>query len=96
MADTQLNQIKLPAIADIGAVDELRDEMLEALNNGDLEVNLEMVERVSTNALFMLLSAAQTAKNHNFKFLLSAPSEHFSNALETLGLDSAFAPLMKG
>ncbi len=96
MADTQIKQMKLPAVADIGAVDELRDEMVDALNNGDLEVSLEMVERVSTNALFMLLSAAQTAKNHNYKLLLSAPSEHFTNALETLGLDSAFAPLMKG
>ena len=96
MSDTQSKQIDLPAIADIGAVDELRDEMLEALNAGDLEINLAHVERVSTNALFMLLSAAQTAKNHNYQLMLSAPSEHLYSALETLGLESAFAPLMKG
>jgi len=96
MADMQTKQIELPAIADIGAVDELREEMLEALNAGNLEINLAKVERVSTNALFMLLSAAKTASNHNYQLLLSAPSEHFSSALETLGLESAFAPLMKG
>ena len=96
MADAQLKSIELPAIADIGAVDELRDEMLDALNAGNLEINLEKVERVSTNALFMLLSAAQTARTHNFELLLSSPSEHFTNALKVLGLEGAFAPLMKG
>jgi len=96
VADTQATKIELPAIADIGAVDELRDEMIDALNSGDLEINLEKVERVSTNALFMLLSAAETAKSHNYKLQLSAPNENFSSALSTLGLESAFAPLMKG
>ena len=96
MAETQMKSIELPAIADIGAVDVLRDEMLDALNVGNLEINLGKVERVSTNALFMLLSAAQTARNHNLVLHLSNPSEHFSNALTVLGLEGAFAPLMKG
>lgn len=96
MADVQTKLIELPAIADIGAVDELREEMIDALDVGNLEINLAKVERVSTNALFMLLSAAQTARSHNFELKLSSPSEHFSNALQVLGLESAFEPLLKG
>lgn len=96
MADAQTKSIELPAIADIGAVDLLREEMVDALNVGNLEISLEKVERVSTNALFMLLSAAQTARTHNFELQLTTPSEHFSNALKVLGLEGAFAPLMKG
>ncbi|MCF4097554.1 STAS domain-containing protein [Maritalea mediterranea] len=96
MADAQLKTIEMPAVADTGVVDNMRDEMLDALNAGSLEIELSNVERVSTSALFMLLSAGEAARQHNYELRLSAPSEHFSSAVSTLGLEDAFDPFMKG
>jgi hypothetical protein len=51
---------------------------------------------VATNALFMLMSAAETARRNNFAFAVTEPSEPFRLAVERLGLGGEFAAIMEG
>ena len=54
------------------------------------------IVRVSTNALFMLVSAAETARRNNFPFAISGPSAPVLTAIDRLGLGESFSGLMKG
>ena len=60
--------VALPAIVDLDALDLIRDELIDAVESGPVRVDGKAVERVSTNALFMLMSAAETARRNNFGF----------------------------
>ncbi len=51
--------VALPAIVDLDALDHIRDELIDAVESGPVTVSAAAVERVATNALFMLLSAAE-------------------------------------
>ena len=70
--------------------------LIGALSAGPVDVDASGVERVSTNALFMLLSAAQTAKKAKFAFTISDASASVAAAIEKLGLKPAFEPVLKG
>ena len=61
-----------------------------------VDLDASGVERVSTNALFMLLSAAETAKKAKFAFTISGASTSVVAAIEKLGLNPAFEPVLKG
>jgi anti-anti-sigma regulatory factor len=88
--------VALPAIVDLDALDLIRDELIDAVESGPVRVAGKAVERVSTNALFMLLSAAETARRNNFGFAVSEPSASFQAAVERLGIGAQFAPIMEG
>ncbi|SDG14398.1 STAS domain-containing protein [Pelagibacterium luteolum] len=96
MAKSQVQSVALPRIVDLDALDEIRDTLLDALHAGPVEIAADKVERVSTNALFMLLSAAATAQKASFEFSIISASDAVRAAIAKLGLGDAFAPVLKG
>jgi anti-anti-sigma regulatory factor len=97
MAETADSKIvALPAIVDLDALDFVRDELIGAVELGAVTVDASQVERVSTNALFMLVSAAETAKRNSIGFAISGASAPIKAAVERLGLGDAFSGMMKG
>jgi len=95
MAKQTLHTVALPEIIDLDAIDGIRDQLIDALEEGSVAVQAGAVERVSTNALLMLVSAAETARRHHFEFCIEAPSAAMSAAIERLGLDAQFSGMMK-
>ncbi|GGA35737.1 STAS domain-containing protein [Pelagibacterium lentulum] len=96
MPKSQVQSVALPPIVDLDALDDIREKLIDALHAGPVDVTADAVERVSTNALLMLLSAAETARQASFSFSISAPSNVMVGAIEKLGLKSAFEPVLKG
>lgn len=96
MAQSQAQSVVLPRVVDLDALDEIRETLLGALQAGPVDVDAQAVDRVSTNALFMLLSAAETAKQVNFAFAITTASEVMRASIEKLGLTEHFAPVLKG
>lgn len=84
----------LPAVIDLDAVETLREGLLDALDQGPVSLSGAAVERVSTNGLFLLLSAAATARGNDCRFGIVDASEAMLGALERLGLQSHFAGLL--
>jgi hypothetical protein len=62
----------------------------------DLDSLGSRVERVSTNALVMLLSAARTAERNSVALTLQGPSAPMLVAIDRLGFSPSFAGMMKG
>jgi hypothetical protein len=92
----QTNQtVDLPAVIDLDALDGIRDRLMDALETGPVIVSAPGVERVSTNALFMLLSAAETARRNHFDLAIEAPSAALCSAIERLGLMAQFSGMMR-
>ncbi|MAN76048.1 STAS domain-containing protein [Pelagibacterium flavum] len=96
MAKSQVQSVALPRIVDLDALDDVAEKLIGALSAGSVNVDASGVERVSTNALFMLLSAAETAKKAKFAFTISGASTSVVAAIEKLGLNPAFEPVLKG
>ena len=96
MVSAEHNVVELPAVLDLDAIETLRDSLQEAIERGPVTVNSAAVERVSTNALFMLLSAAETARRYESQFVVAAATEPVKAAIARLGLSSEFAGLLKG
>ena len=96
MAGQAAQAVVLPAIVDLDSLDSFRDKLIDALDGGDASVDGSAVERVATNALMMLLSAAETAHSNKNEFSVVKPSEPMQSAIQRLGLTSRFAPLTKG
>ncbi len=96
MVQISSKTIALPAVVDLDTLDPIRDELIEALETGPVRVSCAAVERVASNALFMLLSAAETARRNNFAFAVTDVSEPFRSAVARLGLGSPFAAITKG
>ena len=96
MAEARSSTVNLPAIVDLDCLDPLRDELLDAIESGSAIVEADKVERVSTNALLMLLSAAETARRSQFSFSLTKASPAMLVAISKLGLTGHFAPILEG
>lgn len=88
--------VALPAIVDLDALDNVRDGLIDAVELGAVRVDASAVERVATNALFMLVSAAETAKRNSFPFEITGASAPMQAAIERLGLTGSFTTLMRG
>jgi len=88
--------VALPAIADLDSLDAFRDKLMDVIESGDAAIDGGAVERIATNALLMLLSAAETAHQHKSGFVVQNTSEPMQSAIERLGLMPRFEPLMKG
>lgn len=95
MAKQTKKTVALPEVIDLDAIDGIRDLLIDALEEGPVTVQAGAVERVSTNALLLLVSAAETARRHHFEFTIEAPSAAMSAAIERLGLDAQFSGMMK-
>jgi anti-anti-sigma regulatory factor len=96
MARSKTKTVALPAVIDLDTLDSVRDGLAEALEAGPVTVSAEAVERVSTNGLFLLMSAAETARRNDFSFAISDVSGPMLQAIDRLGLGQSFAALMKG
>jgi anti-anti-sigma regulatory factor len=96
MADQAHKVVALPAIVDLDALDVVRDGLIDAVELGPVVVDASRVERVATNALLMLVSAAETSRRNSFGFAIAGASLPMQAAIERLGLESTFTPLMKG
>lgn len=96
MPKSQAQPVALPRVVDLDAIDEVRETLIEALQSGPVEVVAQAVERVSTNGLFMLLSAAETARRSGGEFFISGASDVMVGSIEKLGLMPDFAPVLKG
>ncbi len=96
MPKSEPHSVTLPRVVDLDALDQIRETLIEALHAGPVEVSAGAVERVSTNALFMLLSAAETAKRSGTEFTISGASNVMRGSIEKLGLAPSFAPVLKG
>jgi anti-anti-sigma regulatory factor len=97
MADiAEAREVALPAVVDLDALDTVRDGLIEAVELGPTRVDGSAVERVSTNALLMLVSAAETARRNGFGFEIAGPSAPMVTAIDRLGLGGPFAGMMKG
>ena len=88
--------IALPAVIDLDSLDGIRDGLLDAIEEGSVTLGGGAVERVSTNALFMLMSAAETARRNQFEFAIEQPSAALTSAIERLGLGTQFSGMMRG
>ena len=96
MAEARLTSIALPAVVDLDALDSVRDRLIEAVDAGPVAVNGANVERVASNVLLLLVSAAETARRNGFEFKLTSVREPMLSAIDRLGLSPSFAGMMKG
>ena len=96
MGSTAKKSVALPAIIDLDSLDSIRDGLIDAIEEGPVTLTANAVERVSTNALFMLISAAETARKNQFDFAIEQPSAAMTAAIERLGLDAQFSGMMRG
>ncbi|HEV7276028.1 MAG TPA: STAS domain-containing protein [Devosiaceae bacterium] len=96
MAEARTKSIALPAVVDLDALDAVRDRLIEAVDAGPVAVSGANVERVVSNALLLLISAAETARRNGFEFKLMKASAPMLSAIERLGLSPSFAGMMRG
>jgi len=96
MVSKTKKSVALPAVIDLDSLDGIRDGLIDAIEEGPVTVNANAVERVSTNALFMLISAAEAARRNQFEFAIEQPSAAMTAAIERLGLDAQFSGMMRG
>ncbi len=96
MVNKAKKSVVLPAVIDLDSLDGIRDGLLDAVEDGPVTVAGSAVERVSTNALFMLISAAETARRNQFEFAIDKPSAALTTAIERLGLGAQFSGMMRG
>ena len=96
MANAPEQLVTLPAVLDLDSIEEVRDALLGALERGPVTVGGSGVERIATNALIMLLSAAETARRNGFDFRIAGLSAAARTAIDRLGFAAAFAAMSKG
>jgi anti-anti-sigma regulatory factor len=90
-----LTRLVLPAVVDLDALDGVRDELLEAVERGSVIIDGGAVERLSTNTLIMLLSAAETTRTNGYSFVIEAASTPFKTAIARLGFGPRLAEIMR-
>ncbi|MFD2647628.1 STAS domain-containing protein [Devosia albogilva] len=95
MVSKAKKSVALPAIVDLDSLDGIRDGLIDAIEEGPVTVNAGAVERVSTNALLMLISAAETSRKNQFEFRIEQPSAAMTTAIERLGLGAQFSGMME-
>ncbi len=88
--------IALPAVVDLDTLDMVRDDLIPAIEAGPVAVDGAAVERVSTNALFMFISAAESARRNNYEFHIAGASAPLLSAIDRLGLTNRFASIVRG
>lgn len=95
MAHQNACAITLPEVIDLDALDAIRDKLIDAIEDGPVTVVASAVQRVSTNGLLMLISAAESARRNHYEFAVDAPSAAMLAAIDRLGLGAQFSGMMK-
>jgi chemotaxis protein CheX len=82
-------QIKLPSQLDLGALPNLKEELLGAIaSTGGVVLEGSDVERVGTPAIQLVLAASKEFSASGRRFALQAPSEALALAFDELGLSA--------
>ena len=95
MTPTAARAVALPCVLDLDCIEAVRDGLLEAIEEGAVVIGAAEVERVSTNGLLMLISAAETARRNQSGFALVGVSQAMATAIDRLGLGGPFAAMIK-
>ncbi len=95
MAQHEASAVTLPEVVDLDALDSIRDKLIDAVEDGPVTVVASSVQRVATNGLLMLISAAETARRNHNEFAVEAPSAAMLAAIDRLGLGAQFSGMMK-
>jgi anti-anti-sigma regulatory factor len=96
MTEATAQNLELPAIVDLDAIDNVREQLIDAMAHGPVQLDGSNVERIATNALIMLLSGAETARRSDCPLTISAASDAMTSAITRLGMQEHFAPMMEG
>ncbi|HEY4198991.1 MAG TPA: STAS domain-containing protein [Devosiaceae bacterium] len=89
-------RVMLPASLDLDALENVRDSFIEAFDMGPVTVSGAEVERIATNGLMLLLSAAETARRNGSGFEIVEAAGPMLAAIDRLGLGDAFTGMLKG
>ena len=85
--------VALPKQLDATCTEHLCAELLERLERtNQITLRAGAVERVSTQAMQVLVAAQLTAKHRGGGITLEEPSEPLTDALSLLGLDQSLTP----
>lgn len=79
-------EYELPSNFDMRVLDDVRADMLHALENGQLAVSAASIDRISTLSIQLLLSAGRMANETGASFSIRNPSEAFIASVKMLGL----------
>ena len=96
MANAPTQEVRLPAVMDLDALDGVREALVAALALGPVTIVGSGVERIATNALMLLLSAAETARRDGQALCIAGFSAPAQAAIDRLGFTEAFAGLARG
>jgi hypothetical protein len=96
MANAATQEVTLPAVMDLDALDGLREALVAALALGPVTVLGGGVERVATNGLMLLLSAAESGRRDGHRLTIDELSAVAQAAIDRLGFTDAFAALARG
>ncbi|MBO0664335.1 STAS domain-containing protein [Jiella sp. MQZ9-1] len=75
----------LPQVLDLKAATPLTEKLM-ALRGQDLVIDASKVERLGTQCVQILISAAATWKDEMAAFTIAEPSDAFTSGLQVLGL----------
>ena len=95
MTPTAARAVALPSVLDLDCIEAVRDGLLEAIEEGAVVIGAAEVDRVSTNGLLMLISAAETARRNQTGFAIVGVSHAMATAIDRLGLGVPFAAMIK-
>lgn len=96
MAENEQQQLALPSVVDLDTIEDLREQLLDAVGQGPVLMDGSSVERIATNALIMLLAGSETARRCDCSYKISGASEAMTAAIARLGMQQQFAPVMEG
>jgi anti-anti-sigma regulatory factor len=86
--------LTLPPMLDLPYAKTLREMLLAHLTIGDLSLDAEAVEWLSTPCAQVLLATGRAATSAGARFLINGPSEALRRALSDFGLDGEFRQWM--
>ncbi|CCD96264.1 conserved hypothetical protein; putative Sulphate transporter/antisigma-factor antagonist STAS [Bradyrhizobium sp. ORS 375] len=93
--ESQIAAHPLPQMLDLTQAAQLRDEMIQLANAGDILLDASGVERMSTPCVQILLAAGRGARAANRSFRIMQASELFRTAIADLGLRNEFENWME-
>ncbi len=81
------NSIDCRDLVDISMVNEINQQLKDALNSGEaISINISNIERIDTAGAQMLCAFYQDAKSKKINFEWTLPSDIFLKSIEQLGL----------
>jgi anti-anti-sigma regulatory factor len=97
MADSSTERlIELPQVLDLDALEAARAQLADAMEADAVAIDAAHLERIATNGVLLLLSAATTARRLGIGFRIGGATTPLRVAVARLGLGPHFAGLLEG